>query len=152
MKISNPLLIILIISASVVFAADVPFTFPDEAMEIRYRDLTEELRCLVCQNQSLADSNAELAQDLRDEVYQMLIDGKSNKQIIDYLVTRYGDFVLYRPPFKITTLLLWLGPVIFLAAAIFLIISIFRRQKPRSLSQEDQERVKQLLGEESSRE
>ena len=83
----------------------------DPVAEKRLLGLSEELRCLVCQNQNIADSNAELAQDLRREIRGMIKDGKSDKEIIDFMVTRYGDFVLYRPPVQGNTLLLWGGPV-----------------------------------------
>jgi cytochrome c-type biogenesis protein CcmH len=84
-----------------------------------YKKLSEELRCLVCQNQNLADSNAELAQDMRQKTYQMVIEDKSESEIVDYWVTRYGDFVLYNPPFKSSTLILWLGPFLLLILALF---------------------------------
>lgn len=84
------------------------FASPDH--ERRYRALTHELRCLVCQNQSLADSNAELAGDLRVVVFEMIRDGSDDAEIVDFLLARYGDFVLYRPPLKGKTVLLWLGP------------------------------------------
>ena len=89
-------------------------TFATPAQETRYRSLVAELRCLVCQNQNLADSNAELAQDLRRVTYQMIRAGRSDAEIVDFMVTRYGDFVLYRPPLTPATLFLWAGPVIFL--------------------------------------
>ncbi|MDH5436877.1 MAG: cytochrome c-type biogenesis protein CcmH, partial [Gammaproteobacteria bacterium] len=85
------------------------------AEEQRYRNLIGELRCLVCQNQSLADSDAELAVDMRNEVHKKISAGKSNDEIIDFLVERYGDFVRYRPPVKATTFLLWFGPFLLLA-------------------------------------
>ena len=107
-------------------AIDTPMEFDDPATELRYKKLTEELRCLVCQNQSLADSHAELAQDLRNEVYKMVIAGDSNKEIIDYLVTRYGDFVLYRPPVKNTTYFLWFGPFLILLLATIIILRVIR--------------------------
>lgn len=100
-------------------AADTPFEFADEATERRYQKLAAELRCLVCQNQSLADSHADLAQDLRDEVYRLLNEGRTDEEIVDFLVARYGDFVLYRPPVSGTTSLLWFGPVLLLAGAAF---------------------------------
>jgi cytochrome c-type biogenesis protein CcmH len=86
--------------------------FKDDETKTRYYDLLEELRCLVCQNQSLADSDAGLAQDLRRQVYNMVEGGASNREITDYMVERYGDFVLYNPPLKATTILLWFGPFI----------------------------------------
>ena len=87
----------------------------DPVIEQRMVNLAEDLRCLVCQNESLAGSHAELAEDLRKEIRAQMKAGKNDKEVIDYLTTRYGDFVLYRPPFKPLTFLLWLGPVLFLA-------------------------------------
>lgn len=98
-------------------AVDTPFAFKDAAQEQRYARLTAELRCMVCQNQSLADSHADLAQDMRDEVFRMLNEGLSDDEIVGFLVQRYGDFVLYRPRFGALTLLLWLGPPLLLAGA-----------------------------------
>jgi len=86
----------------------------DPAIEARMNLLAEDLRCLVCQNESLAGSHAELAEDLRREIRDQMRQGKSDKEVITYLTDRYGDFVLYRPPFRSYTLLLWLGPVLFL--------------------------------------
>ena len=108
-------------------AADVPFAFKTPEQEQRYQDLTEQLRCLVCQNQSLADSHADLAQDLRNEVYQMIMQGQDNEQIVEFLVTRYGDFVLYNPPLKKGTLLLWAGPFILLLGALLFVYRYARR-------------------------
>ncbi|MFI3157961.1 MAG: cytochrome c-type biogenesis protein CcmH, partial [Methylococcaceae bacterium] len=88
------------------------YQFANPEIELRYQSLTEELRCLVCQNQNIADSHAELAQDLRRKVYEKLNSGESNEQIIAYMTERYGDFVLYRPPFNTRTLILWLAPVL----------------------------------------
>jgi cytochrome c-type biogenesis protein CcmH/NrfF len=87
--------------------------------EKRLQKLSEELRCLVCQNQTIADSNAELAQDLRREVRGMIKDGKTDKEIVDFMVVRYGDFVLYRPPVKGITLLLWGGPIALMLLGFF---------------------------------
>jgi cytochrome c-type biogenesis protein CcmH len=103
---------------------------PDAAVEARLKALAEELRCLVCQNQTIADSNASLALDLRNEIREQISKGKSDDEIRDYMVARYGDFVLYRPPLKSTTLLLWLGPFALLAvgAAIF-VVMVRRRRK-----------------------
>jgi cytochrome c-type biogenesis protein CcmH len=88
------------------------YQFANPEIELRYQSLTEELRCLVCQNQNIADSHAELAQDLRRKVYEKLNSGETNEQIISYMTERYGDFVLYRPPFNPRTLILWLAPVL----------------------------------------
>ncbi len=88
-----------------------PMVFANQQQQERFNKLTEELRCLVCQNQNLADSDAPLAHDLRREVHEMVLAGRTNKQIKEFLVTRYGDFVLYRPPVQKNTYLLWLAPL-----------------------------------------
>lgn len=123
--------------------------------EARLKQLAVELRCLVCQNQTLADSNAPLAEDLRREVREMIAKDMSDQDIIDFLVTRYGDFVLYRPPLKATTTLLWLGPFLLLiAGATTLVLALRRRQKKLadvSLSEEERNRVAQLLSEGAKR-
>ena len=133
--------------ASSVNAADDPLEFTDLAQEQRYMALIEGLRCLVCQNQSLADSNADLAQDLRQEVYRLSMEGDNNEDIIKYLVARYGDFILYRPPFKSTTYLLWLAPIIFLIIGIWITIAFTRKQKFQALNEEEQEYADQMLNE-----
>jgi len=144
------LIFILMALASGLQADDVPMEFSDPAQAQRYKDLIGELRCLVCQNQSLADSNAELAQDLRREVYRKFIEGDNNEDIIKYLVARYGDFVLYRPPFKLTTYLLWLGPIIFLIIGICIAFSLTRKQQVHALNEEEQKYADQLLNEDLS--
>ena len=90
------------------------FAFESSAEEQRFKDLIEELRCLVCQNQSLIDSDAELAHDLRAEVHELLLSGRTDDEIKQFLVDRYGDFVLYRPPLQQNTYLLWIAPLILL--------------------------------------
>lgn len=137
--------LMLCILMSNLHAEDIPMVFSDPAQEKQFKELTEELRCLVCQNQSLADSSAGLAQDLRREVYRMVIDGDSDEEIVNYLVARYGDFILYRPPLKPSTYFLWLGPVIFLGFAVFIAISSARAKKYHELSQKEQELASQLL-------
>lgn len=112
-------------------AANEVRTFQDPLQQQRYENLVKDLRCLVCQNQSLADSDADLARDLRDEVYQIIQSGKSDQEAVKFLVDRYGDFVLYRPPFSATTLLLWAGPLLLLLAGLTF---IWRRSKNRSTS------------------
>ena len=119
-------------------AVDTPMEFNEPKMELRFKKLTEELRCLVCQNQSLADSHAGLAQDLRNEVYRMVIAGDSDKEIIAYMVSRYGDFVLYRPPVKNTTYFLWFGPFLMLLIAIIVIARVIRL-RANDLAEEDNE-------------
>lgn len=137
--------LLLFIFMSSLHAEDIPMEFSDPAQEKQFKELTEELRCLVCQNQSLADSSADLAQDLRREVYRMVIAGDNDEEIVDYLVARYGDFILYRPPLKPTTYFLWLGPVIFLIFAVFIAVSSARAKKYHELSQKEQEFASQLL-------
>jgi len=103
----------------------------DPALDTRLKKLEEELRCLVCQNQSLADSTAPLAEDLRREVRELAVAGKSDDEIKQYLVARYGDFVLYRPPVKSTTWLLWFGPFVLLVAGGVIWWLILRRRGPK---------------------
>jgi len=129
------------------------FNTPEQ--EHTYKVLTEELRCLVCQNQTIADSNAELAKDLRRQVYEMLQQGKSKEQITDYMTERYGDFVLYNPPFKIKTSLLWIGPIAFLIIGLVLLIVFSRTKKStKNTKLTDEElqkraKIKDLLSNES---
>lgn len=93
-----------------------PLPFENQAQRERFQQLTSEIRCMVCQNESLADSSADLARDLRLQIFQMMRDGKSNDQIKQYLVARYSDFVLYQPPLKPKTWLLWFGPALIVLA------------------------------------
>jgi cytochrome c-type biogenesis protein CcmH len=124
-------------------------------VEARLKTLAVELRCLVCQNQTLADSNAPLAEDLRREVREMIAKDMSDREIIDFLVQRYGDFVLYRPPWKASTTLLWLGPFLLLiAGATALVLVVRKRQKKLvdvTLSEAEHNRVAQLLSEGANR-
>jgi cytochrome c-type biogenesis protein CcmH len=121
-----------------------------ENNESRIRQLEEKLRCLVCQNQTLADSNAELAGDLRRQVREQIAAGRSDEQIIDYLVQRYGDFVLYEPRFKSTTALLWLGPFVLLVSAALVLIAVLRRRRraadDAALAPDEQRLVERVLG------
>jgi len=107
---------------------------PEEALEKRLAALSAELRCLVCQNQSLADSHAELAIDLKNQVKDMMRAGKSDEEIKAYLTQRYGDFVLYRPPVKSSTWLLWIGPFVLLAGGIVVLVRLMRRRETRAES------------------
>lgn len=109
------------------FAID-PLPFKDRAEEVRFQDLTRQLRCLVCQNQDLADSDADLAKDLRRQVFQMMQEGKTDAQIKQYLVSRYNDFVLYDPPLQAGTWLLWFGPFAFLVLGAFIVLRILRQR------------------------
>ena len=102
--------------------------FETQQQEDRFKQLTLELRCLVCQNQNLADSDAQLAHDLRAEVHEMLLAGKTNDEIKQFMVERYGDFVLYRPPVQTNTYLLWLAPIVLLLiGAVILRVNIKKR-------------------------
>ena len=105
----------LLLLPATAFAAEAVPVGEDPVIEQRMVNLATELRCLVCQNESLAGSHAELAEDLRKEIRAQMKAGKNDKEVIEYLTTRYGDFVLYRPPFKPVTYILWLGPLLFLA-------------------------------------
>jgi cytochrome c-type biogenesis protein CcmH len=119
----------------------------DAALEKRVHDLSSELRCLVCQNQTLADSSAPLAVDLRNQVREQLKSGKSERDVIDFLVARYGDFVLYRPPLQANTVLLWLGPFLLLVAGLALLAwrLRWRRVPEPELSAADRARAARLL-------
>lgn len=103
--------------------------FANSEQQEVYENLTSELRCLVCQNQTIADSNAELAADLRRQVAEMLEQGKSKQDIVQFMTDRYGDFVLYKPPFKAKTGVLWLGPVVFLFTGLAAVFLFARRKK-----------------------
>ena len=122
--------------------------FDNVKQEARYKHIIDELRCLVCQNQNISGSNAGLAQDLRKKVHQMVLAGKEDDVIFDYMVTRYGDFVLYRPPFKASTFLLWVGPYLIFALGGFVLVRFIRQRKKvvvTELSSNEKEKLKQLL-------
>lgn len=118
----------------------------DEAAEKRLTAISSELRCLVCQNESLAGSNAELAHDLRREIRAMIQDGKSDREIMDFMVSRYGDFVRYRPPLKGTTLLLWFGPALLFAGGVGGLF-LFLRRRSRAISDAPLSEAEQLQAE-----
>jgi len=128
------------------------YTFDSPEKEEEFRALTAELRCLVCQNQSLADSDAELADDLRREVYELFRAGKSHAEIATFLTDRYGDFVLYDPPLKPSTYVLWFGPLfMFLIGCAMLIRTLRKKSQSQetTLSEEEQRRLDTLLSETS---
>jgi len=106
--------------------------FKDRAEEVRFQNLTKQLRCLVCQNQNLADSDADLAKDLRKQVFDMMQSGKSDAEIKQYLVARYNDFVLYDPPLKPGTWLLWFAPFAFVLIGAGVVVAILRRRAPQA--------------------
>lgn len=118
-------------------AIDPSESFDDPEMQARYEKLTEELRCLVCQNQTIGDSSATLAQDLRREVREMMEQGKSDKEILDFMVDRYGDFVRYRPPLAPRTWLLWFGPALMLLIGGFILWRTVRARSGMSLDDDD---------------
>lgn len=127
------------------------YQFSSKKQEHQFQQLSKELRCLVCQNQTLAESNAPLAKDLRFQVYKMVKKGKSKQEIIDYLVERYGDFILFKPPMSKLTYVLWFAPFIILLAALVRLVMAMRRRRrqqlaePKHFSAEDRRRIKHLL-------
>jgi len=124
------------------------FEFDSPEQEKMFHTINEELRCVVCQNQSIAESNAELAQDLRQKVYKMLKQDKSETEITDFMVQRYGDFVLYKPPFEPKTWLLWFGPgiafILFIVFAVRLMVSQSKKAPVEHLSNKEMQRIKKL--------
>ena len=129
-------------------AAEAAPSAENPQLEARVQRVTEELRCLVCQNQTIADSNADLAKDLRREVRQMLAEGKSEADVRAFMVARYGDFILYRPPLTPSTVLLWGGPFALLVLAIWIHRRMVkgRNTAPAQLSDEERSRLQALLG------
>lgn len=121
----------------------------DPVAEKRLIKISEELRCLVCQNESIAGSRADLANDLRREIRILIQEGRSDKEILDFLVARYGDFVRYRPPFKPATVLLWVGPFVLLALGLWVLFRLLRQRvrapEPTALSAAEQQRAQALL-------
>ena len=146
--------LMLMISGSALATIDV-LQFKDEAQEQQFRQLTEELRCPKCQNNSIADSNSMIATDLRQKVYELMQEGKSQKEIVDYMVARYGNFILYDPPLMASTLILWLGPLLVIVIGVVTVVVRSRRHAPAPLQQpegtlsaEEQARLSALLKEE----
>jgi cytochrome c-type biogenesis protein CcmH len=128
-------------------AAIDPYDFNDESQRERYRHFIEEMRCPKCQNQNLAGSDAPIAQDLRRELHRLLVEGRSDREIVDFMVARYGAFILYDPPFDKKTALLWLAPLGFLVVGGFaLLVTARRRAAPAAeLSAAERARLDQLL-------
>ena len=156
MKLLLPLIFALFFAstATAVDSATEAALATDPVAEKRLQHLSEELRCLVCQNQTIADSNAELAQDLRREIRGMIRDGKSDREIIDFMVVRYGDFVLYRPPVQGNTLLLWGGPLALMLLGLAVLLRYLRRRAARvaddaPLSADEASRAEALLKEDN---
>ena len=124
------------------------YEFSDPKDESRYQDMIAQLRCLVCQNQNLADSNAELARDLRAKTYEMINAGASDEDIADFMIARYGDFVLYKPPLRLRTTLLWGGPFALLLIALIVFFFTVRRSRvPKDIEDVDREAAARLLDE-----
>jgi cytochrome c-type biogenesis protein CcmH len=154
MKLSRVLVCCALIFSSVAMAKEAAPMAADVDVEKRMVAISDELRCLVCQNESLSGSHAELAQDLRREIRTMINEGKSDKDILDFMVARYGDFVRYRPPMKPTTWLLWGGPFVLLAGGIAALIAFLRRRVKEDaapvLSEEERRRAAALLDQTNS--
>ncbi|MCZ6579538.1 MAG: cytochrome c-type biogenesis protein CcmH [Gammaproteobacteria bacterium] len=140
------LIFCLIFLAGSAHAAIEAYEFKSTQMETDYYRLISELRCLVCQNQNLSGSNADLAKDLRRQTYEMLMQGNSPDQVVQFMVDRYGDFVLYRPRLKSNTLLLWFGPFVLLVLVLaFVIRRMYRMQKLVPPNADALQRARQLL-------
>lgn len=144
-------LLLLSLLPSTVLTEEAQPLFDDPALEKRVMALAEDLRCLVCQNETLAGSHSDLAVDLRQQIREQMKAGKSNQEIISFMTERYGDFVLFRPPVKTTTYLLWFGPFALLAAGIVVQYFYLKRRRERGvrdqpLSEAEQKRVEALLG------
>jgi len=143
------LALLLLVFAFPAFAVDPSEVLPNPALEARAREIGRALRCVVCQNQSIDDSNAEVARDMRRAVRERLVAGDNDAAVFDFMVARYGDYVLLNPPFKARTLLLWLGaPLVLLIAGGALLIAARRRKAivaPQPLSDEEQRRLDSLL-------
>ena len=151
------LIILLVMMAPVIVAKEAAPLAADPEMEKKVNDITAELRCLVCQNQTIADSHAELAIDLKNQVREMVKTGQTQEQIVDYMVQRYGDFVLYRPPVKNTTILLWSGPFLLLAIGLVVLVINLRKRSTlvpddAPLTVEESEKLKALLHEDKQQE
>jgi cytochrome c-type biogenesis protein CcmH len=150
MKLRGVMVLLLLVFASAVIAKEAAPLAADPQLEKRVNKITAELRCLVCQNQTIADSHAGLAIDLKNQVRDMVRSGQTQDQIVDYMVQRYGDFVLYRPPVKKTTYLLWTGPFLLLAIGLTVLVVTLRKrrvvvQDDAPLSAEENERLRSML-------
>ena len=143
--------ILFVLSTAVAWAVEPNEILPDPAQEARAREISQNLRCLVCQNQSIDDSNAELARDLRVLVRDRIKAGDSNDAVVNYVVSRYGDFVLLRPPFKAKTLVLWLGPALVLGCGLAALFFFYRRraaapEQAAPLTEDEKRRLAKLMG------
>ena len=154
MAASARLLMLLLLLTAPALAVIETYEFSNEELELRYHQLSAELRCPKCQNQNIADSNAPIARDLRQLLYTQLEEGASDQEILDYMVARYGEFVRYRPTFSGATAVLWLAPVLLLLAGLAVLALTLRGRRDRSaadrggeLSAEDSRRLQSLLDE-----
>ena len=145
------IILILILSSAFVVsvnAAIVVYQFDNESQQQRFNDLSDQLRCPMCLNSNLSGSDAPIAADLRAEIYEQIIDGRSNDEIIDFLTQRYGDFINYRPPLNSGTFLLWFGPLFLLMAGMFIVWRICKNSQklqPTELSSEEQKKLNTIL-------
>ena len=145
------LALLVVLASTSAFAVIETYDFSDEARRERYYQFIEELRCPKCQNQNLAGSNAPIAADLRREIHRLLEEGRSDKEIVDFMVGRYGEFVLYRPRFNRDTAVLWLAPAGFLLIGCVVLVVIYQRQKTSTniddapLTEAEQQRLADLL-------
>jgi cytochrome c-type biogenesis protein CcmH len=143
----------IIVNLMVISAVDAgpvdTYKFKDEVTKIRFQALTKELRCPKCQNQNLADSNSPISKDLRRELYDLLQAGKADIEIVDFMVKRYGEFVLYRPRVSSLTYMLWFGPAILLLIGMIVVVVILRRKQPKpeklALTDTQQDKLNQIL-------
>ncbi|WP_172829850.1 cytochrome c-type biogenesis protein [Halopseudomonas xinjiangensis] len=146
---------LLVVSALAIAAIDT-YEFESEAQRQRFYELSGELRCPKCQNQNIADSNAPIATDMRREVHRLLQEGQSDEAIIDFMVSRYGDFVRYRPGLTGQTMVLWFAPVLFLVVGIAVLLVLVRRRRrvpgapTRHLSEDEQQQLRDLLDKKGS--
>ena len=151
MRIRYVLLILLAMLPIVAGAGEAQPLIADPVLEKRVMALSSELRCLVCQGQSLAESHADFAADMRKKILELMQDGKTDQQVVDFLVARYGDFIRFRPPVKATTVLLWLGPAILVLLALSVLTLTIKKRQQRSasapLSSEERKRLESLLHE-----
>ena len=141
-------LLVFILSSLPIQARVSAYEFDTPEQEAAYKEMVSELRCLVCQNQNIADSNAELAQDLKRKTYEMVMQGKDKNEIADFMVQRYGDFVLYRPPVSNTTLLIWSGPFIIFVIGIIVLIRVIKskqRDQSNQLTAEEKAKAEDML-------
>jgi len=140
---------ILMLSSTVSASPVETFSFKNDVTKVRFQTLTKELRCPKCQNQDLADSNAPIAADLRKQIYTQLNQGKSDQEIVDYMVARYGEFVLYRPRVSSLTYVLWFGPALLLLLGAIIVVIILRsrsnKNEDKALSADEQKKLQQLL-------